>query len=130
MNVTDDDLAQEFHTLISGAIPDRHYRAMRLLLARQAALRIAGPRHRAYFRKYRARLIQDATKVIESRQAYARYRRWLTGDRERRDEGPKDNQRLNRRAKHYRQRQSCGKGHRPSHPRQEGFDSSASDEED
>ena len=73
--MTDDDLAQEFHSLISGVIPDKRYRAMRLLLARQAALRIAGPRHRAYFRKYRARLIQDATKLIESRQAYARYRR-------------------------------------------------------
>jgi hypothetical protein len=71
--MTDDDLAQEFHNLISGVIPDRHYRAMRLLLARQAALREAGPRHRAYFRKYRARLIQDATEVIETR--FARYRR-------------------------------------------------------
>jgi hypothetical protein len=71
--MTDDDLAHEFCELISGVIPDRRYRAMRLLLARQAALREAGPRHRAYFRKYRARLIQDATKVIESK--YARYRR-------------------------------------------------------
>ena len=71
----DDDLSHEFHTLISGVMPDRRYRAMRLLLARQAALRIAGSRHLAYFRKYRARLIQDATVVIESRQAFARYRR-------------------------------------------------------
>jgi hypothetical protein len=72
--VTDDDLAQEFHELISGVIPPRRYRAMRLLLARQAALREAGPRHRAYFRKYRARLIQDATELIERSQAFARYR--------------------------------------------------------
>ena len=75
MIVTDNDLAQEFHTLISGVIPPRHYRAMRVLLARQAALREAGPRHQAYFRKYRARLIEDATELIESRQAFARYRR-------------------------------------------------------
>jgi hypothetical protein len=75
MTVTDDDLAHEFHELISGEIPDRRYRAMRLLLARQAALRKAGPRHRAYFRKYKARLIQNATEVIESRQSLARYRR-------------------------------------------------------
>ena len=73
--MTDDDLAQEFHTLISVVIPPKHYRAMRLLLARQAALREAGPRHRAYFRKYRARLIQDATELIDSRPAFARYRR-------------------------------------------------------
>jgi hypothetical protein len=73
--MTDDDLAQEFHSVISSVIPPRHYRAMRLLLARQAALREAGPRHRAYFRKYRARLIEDAAKVIESGQAFARYRR-------------------------------------------------------
>jgi hypothetical protein len=75
MIVTDADLAHEFHNLISHVIPDRRYRAMRLLLARQAALRIAGSRHRAYFRKYRARLIQDATEVIERSQAFARYRR-------------------------------------------------------
>ena len=73
--MTDDDLAHEFHELISGVIPDRRYRAMRVLLARQAALREAGQRHRAYFRKYRARLIEDATELIESRQAFARYRR-------------------------------------------------------
>jgi hypothetical protein len=72
--MTDDELNTEFGALISGVIPDKRYRAMRVLLARQAALREAGPRHRAYFRKYRARLIQDATEVIESRPAFARYR--------------------------------------------------------
>jgi hypothetical protein len=71
--MTDDELADEFHNVIP--IPPRHYRAMRLLLARQAALREAGPRHRAYFRKYRARLLEDAAWEIESRQAFARYRR-------------------------------------------------------
>jgi hypothetical protein len=70
--MTDDDLATEFAKLIP--IPPRRYRAMRLLLARQAALREAGPRHRAYFRKYRARLIEDATEKIDRSQAFARYR--------------------------------------------------------
>jgi hypothetical protein len=73
--MNDDDFAHEFRALISGEIPDRRYRAMRLLLARQAALHEAGLRHRAYFRKYRARLIENATELIESRQAFARYRR-------------------------------------------------------
>jgi hypothetical protein len=72
--MTDEELNTAFRSLIP--IPPRHYRAMRLLLARQAALREAGPRHRAYFRKYRARLLEDAAKVIESRQAFARYRRY------------------------------------------------------
>ena len=72
--MTDDDLHAELRSLIP--LPSERYRAMRLLLARQAALREAGPRHRAYFRKYRARLLEDAAKVIESRQAFARYRRY------------------------------------------------------
>jgi hypothetical protein len=71
--MTDQELSDELRSLIP--LPPRRYRAMRLLLARQAALREAGPRHRAFFRKYKARLIQDATKVIESRQSLARYRR-------------------------------------------------------
>jgi hypothetical protein len=71
--VTDNELNDAFRSLIP--LPPRRHRAMRLLLARQAALREAGPRHRAYFRKYRARLIQDATELIESRQSFARYRR-------------------------------------------------------
>jgi hypothetical protein len=73
--MTDEELTQEFHSVISSVIPPKRYRAMRLLLARQAALREAGLRHRAYFRKYRARLIEDATKLIESRPAFASYRR-------------------------------------------------------
>ena len=71
MIVTDEELSDGFRSLIP--IPPRHYRAMRVLLARQAALRETGTRHRAYFRKYKARLIQDATEVIESK--FARYRR-------------------------------------------------------
>jgi hypothetical protein len=73
--MTNDDLHTEFRALILGVIQPKRYRAMRLLLARQAALREAGPRHRAYFRKYRARLIQDASEKIERSQSYARYRR-------------------------------------------------------
>ena len=71
--MTDDELNDAFHSLIP--LPSERYRAMRLLLARQAALREAGPRHRAYFRKYKARLIQDPTELIERRQSFARYRR-------------------------------------------------------
>ena len=71
--MTDDELAHELRTLID--LPPRRYRAMRALLARQAALREAGPRHRAYFRKYRARLIQDADEVIATSPHFARYRR-------------------------------------------------------
>jgi hypothetical protein len=73
MIVTDEELSDGFRSLIP--IPPRHYRAMRVLLARQAALREAGPRHRAYFRKYRARLIEDAAELIDRSQAFARYRR-------------------------------------------------------
>jgi hypothetical protein len=72
--MTDDDLAHEFCELISGVIPDKRYRAMRLMLARQAVLREAGPRHRAYFRKYKARLIQDASEKIERSPHFVRYR--------------------------------------------------------
>ena len=74
--MTDDDLAQEFRDLIP--LPPTRYRNARVLLARQAALREAGPRHRAYFRKYRARLLQDADKLIATSPHFARYRT-LTG---------------------------------------------------
>jgi hypothetical protein len=60
--MTADELTDAFRELIP--LPPERYRAMRVLLARQAALREAGHRHRAYFRKYRARLIQDADKLI------------------------------------------------------------------
>ena len=72
MIVTDEELSDGFRSLIP--IPPRHYRAMRVLLARQAALREAGPRHRAYFRKYKARLIQDASEKIERSPHFVRYR--------------------------------------------------------
>jgi hypothetical protein len=73
--MNDIDLDTEFAKLIP--LPDRRYRAMRLLLARQAALREAGPRHRAYFRKYKARLIADAVELIKSSPRFARYQNLL-----------------------------------------------------
>ena len=60
--MTDDELARELRSLIP--LPPNRYRNARVMLARQAALREAGARHRAYFRKYRARLIQDASEQI------------------------------------------------------------------
>jgi hypothetical protein len=71
--MTDIELQSEFAKLIP--LPPARYRAMRLLLSRQAALREAGPRHRAYFRKYKARLIADATEQIATNTRYLyRYR--------------------------------------------------------
>ena len=69
--MTDDEF--NFLTLID--LPPRRYRQCRVMLARQAALKIAGPRHRAYFRKYRARLIQDADEMIATSPKFAHYRR-------------------------------------------------------
>jgi hypothetical protein len=69
--MTDDDLAHELRSLIP--LPPWRYRAMRLLLARQAALAAAGPRHRTYFRKYRSRLIADASEKIARSMHYVRY---------------------------------------------------------
>jgi hypothetical protein len=62
------DLAEELRSWVE--LPPRRYRAMRVLLARQAAFRVAGHRHRAYFRKYRPRLIREADKLIRR---YARF---------------------------------------------------------
>jgi hypothetical protein len=77
--MTSEDLAHEFRTLISSVLPPARYRAMRLLLARQAALRVAGARHRAYFRKYKARLIADAVELIASQPRFARYQNLKVG---------------------------------------------------
>jgi len=71
--MTDDELAHELRSLIP--LPPKRYRNARLLLARQAALREAGARHRAYFRKYQARLIQDAGEMIRTSPKWAKYRR-------------------------------------------------------
>jgi hypothetical protein len=69
--MNDTEFGEEFAKLIP--LPPRRYRAMRLLLARQAALAAAGPRHQAYFRKYRARLIEDASEKIARSMHYVRY---------------------------------------------------------
>ena len=61
--MTDIELQTEFAKLIP--IPNRRYRQCRVMLARQAALREAGPDHQAYFRQWQARLIQDAGEVIK-----------------------------------------------------------------
>jgi hypothetical protein len=63
----------EFNFLPLLDLPPRRYRAMRVLLARQAALTAAGPKHQAYFRKYRARLIQDADELIATSPHFVRY---------------------------------------------------------
>jgi hypothetical protein len=63
----------EFNFLPLLDLPPRRYRDARVLLARQAALAAAGPRHRAYFRKYRARLIQDADELIATSPHFVRY---------------------------------------------------------
>jgi len=72
--MTIDELAVAMRELIP--LPPERYRAMRLLLARQAALAAAGPRHRAYFRKYRARLIEDASEKIARSLHFARYHKY------------------------------------------------------
>jgi hypothetical protein len=69
--MTDDELNDALRSLIP--LPPRRYRAARVLLARQAALVAAGPRHQAYFRKYRARLIQDADELIATSPHFVRY---------------------------------------------------------
>ena len=57
-----------FHTLVR-QLPHRRYRHACAMLARQEALKIAGPSWQAYFEEYRARLLQ------ETRSALAKYRR-------------------------------------------------------
>jgi hypothetical protein len=73
--MTNEELNDAFRSLIP--LPPARYRAMRLLLARQAALREAGPRHQAYFRKYKARLIAGASELIASHPRFARYHNLL-----------------------------------------------------
>ena len=82
---TDDDLQTEFAKLIP--LPPFRFRQCRVMLARQLALQAAGPRHRAYFRKYQARLIAGAGEVIANSTRYLyRYRldtaarKWLQCD--------------------------------------------------
>ena len=71
--MTDDDLAHEFHNLIS-KLPHRRYRHAVAMIARQVALREAGPSWQDYFEEHRHRLLEDAAELIASRQVFARYR--------------------------------------------------------
>jgi hypothetical protein len=63
-----------FHTLVR-QLPHRRYRHAVGMIARQEALKIAGANWRTYFEENRHRLLEDAAWQIESRQAFARYRR-------------------------------------------------------
>jgi hypothetical protein len=63
-----------FHTLVR-QLPHRRYGHACAMLAGQEALKIAGPSWQAYFEEHRARLLQDAAAVIETRSALAKYRR-------------------------------------------------------
>jgi hypothetical protein len=56
-------------------LPHRRYRHVVAMIARQEALRIAGPSWQAYWEEHRGRLIQDAQEIVETRQHWARYRR-------------------------------------------------------
>ena len=83
--MTDEDLNEEFRALIP--LPPRRYRQCRVMVARQMALREAGPDHQDYFRKWQARLIADAGEVIATSTRYLyRYRlntparKWLHSD--------------------------------------------------
>jgi hypothetical protein len=69
--MTDDELNAELATLIPP--PPRQYRQCRVMLARQAALREAGPDHQAYFRQWRARLIEDAGELIKRSPKWVKY---------------------------------------------------------
>jgi hypothetical protein len=71
--LTDDDLAQEFHDLIS-QLPHRSYRHAVGMIARQVALKIAGPSWQEYFEAHRHRLLEDAAKVIATSPRFVRYR--------------------------------------------------------
>jgi len=71
--MSDDDLQTEFAKLIP--LPPRRFRQCRVMLARQMALRMAGPDHQDYFRKWQARLIADAGEMIATNTRYLyRYR--------------------------------------------------------
>jgi hypothetical protein len=52
---------------------ERHYQAA-TLIARQLALREAGPKHARYLARHRHRLMAEAADIIRSRAGFARYR--------------------------------------------------------
>ena len=65
--MTDDDLAHEFHELVS-KLPYRRYRHAVGMLARQAALAAAGASWADYFAEHRHRLLEEAAQIIANRQ--------------------------------------------------------------
>jgi len=71
--MTSEELNAEMRKLIP--LPPWRYRQCRVMLARQMALREAGPDHQDYFRTWQARLIADAREVIATSTRYYRYRR-------------------------------------------------------
>ena len=68
------DFNEEFRAVVR-QLPHRRYRHAVAMVARQQALKIAGPSWQAYFDEHRARLLQDAAELIETRSALAKYRR-------------------------------------------------------
>ena len=70
----DIDLDEAFGTLVR-QLPHRRYRHAVAMIARQAALKIAGADWQPYWEEHRGRLIQDAQEIVETRQHWARYRR-------------------------------------------------------
>ena len=50
------------------------------MLARQVALREAGPNHQAYLKKHRERLMNEASQLIEGTPGYARWRLRCDGE--------------------------------------------------
>ena len=71
--MSEEELSEAFRALIP--LPPRRYRQCRVMLARQAALRVAGADWQAYFAEWQARLIADAGEVIATNTRYLyRYR--------------------------------------------------------
>jgi hypothetical protein len=71
--MSEEKLSEAFRTLIP--LPPRRYRQCRVMLARQAALKIAGPDHQAYFTQWQAKVIAEAGERIATSTRYLyRYR--------------------------------------------------------
>ena len=72
--MNDIDLDEAFGILVR-QLPHKRYRYACAMLARQEALKIAGPDWQTYWEEHRGRLIADAQEIVETRQHWARYRR-------------------------------------------------------
>jgi hypothetical protein len=77
MRNDDDDICtltwKDIHRPIVWRDAVRHHNAQ-VMLARQAALRAAGPTHDDYFRRHRSKLMREAADIINSRPGFARWR--------------------------------------------------------